>query len=74
MPDNTPPICPGCNVPLEDVDYYEYAQWTFNAETGGYECTMAYGGTAETKCSHCNCTVDEQFPEGPVNYGHQRKV
>ncbi len=66
----TPKICDKCGNPLESVGYHTYSQWTFNPETGAYQNTNPWGGTADVKCSHCENDVGEHFPEGPVNYGH----
>ncbi len=68
---STPPICDKCGKPLERIGYYTYSAWTFNSETGAYENTTMWGGTADSKCSHCENDVSEHFPEGPVNYGHE---
>ena len=70
----TPEICSKCKNPLELVDYHEYSQWKFNPETGSYDNTTIYGGTAEVKCAqhhsnglYCGNDVIEHFPEGPAN-------
>ena len=64
---STPENCPKCGNPIEAVGYYEYSEWSFNPETGAYDNTSLYGGSAEVKCNHCETDLGDLFPEGPAN-------
>lgn len=66
------PICPVCGDSLDMVDYYIYEQWKWDPENECFKEVSLGPGTAEVKCSHCDSSLDEEFPEGPVNWGHPR--
>lgn len=67
-----PPKCSACGEPLDNVEWYEEANYNWDPESGGYVESMVFGSSVGwSKCPHCAHTLGRDtdgFEEGPINY------